>query len=132
MIETSHPGSDAAVEELPGWVRGLQRRVLDEREVAERWRAARQEEVERAASALCELAGVRRVVLFGSLARGEASPGSDVDLWVEGLEAERWLDAIAVARAAISGAEVDLVRAEAASPALRARVALEGMVLRER
>ena len=76
--------------------------------------------------------GVTRVVLFGSLARGEAGPGSDVDLWVEGLADADWLDATQVVRAAVRHAEVDVVRAECASDALRAGVAAQGVVLRER
>ncbi len=66
------------------------------------------------------------MVLFGSLARGEAGPGSDVDVRVEGPREEDGLDAVAGARAALTGAEVDVVRAEASSAALTARVAAEG------
>ena len=76
--------------------------------------------------------GVTRVLLFGSLARGEAGPGSDVDLWVEGLADADWLDATQVARSAVRHAEVDIVRAECAGDALRDGVAAQGVVLRER
>ncbi len=85
-----------------------------------------------AAEALACIPGVRRVVLFGSLARDEASAASDVDVWVEGLAEADWLQAVAKARTLIAHAEVDLVRDESASPSLRARVAAEGIVLYER
>lgn len=100
--------------------------------VAEAWRAERFTEAVEAAEGLMGFPGVTRVVLFGSLARGEAGPGSDVDLWVEGLADADWLDATQVVRAAVRHAEVDVVRAECASDALRAGVAAQGVVLRER
>jgi predicted nucleotidyltransferase len=119
-------GADARF--LRGWSR---RREL-EREAAAAWRRERLTECRAMSSALLELPGVRRVALFGSLARGEAAPGSDVDVWIEGLAESEWLSAVAVARRMVSAAEVDLVRAESASPALAARVAAEGQVLGER
>jgi predicted nucleotidyltransferase len=68
-------------------------------------------------------------MLFGSLARGSAGLESDVDLWVEGLPEEDYLEAIGVARQGIAAAEVDLVRAEWARQAVRERAMAEGVVL---
>jgi len=70
----------------------------------------------------------RKVILFGSLATGDVHPDSDVDLWVEGLEAPRHFEAVAAASARL-GVQVDLVRAEDAPDSLRARVADEGKAL---
>jgi len=39
------------------------------------------------------IVGVSRVILFGSFARDEAAPGSDLDLLVEGLDPARLLEA---------------------------------------
>jgi len=114
------------------FIRGWRARVADEREEAIAWRFARLEEVHLAAARLGAMPGVRRVVLFGSLARGTAGTGSDVDLWVEGLESSRWLDALSVVREVVTHGEVDLVRAESASESLGRRVAAEGCVLYER
>ena len=41
---------------------------------------------------------VRRVILYGSLARGEATEGSDVDLLVEANTTERFYDRMATVR----------------------------------
>lgn len=72
--------------------------------------------------------GVRRVVLFGSLARGEAGLASDVDLLVEGLKPERLFEAMAAVSREL-GADVDLVPSEAAHPAVLERALAEGEVL---
>jgi uncharacterized protein len=69
---------------------------------ASAWRAARCAEAEGVARALVERLGARRVVLFGSLARGSAGPESDVDLWVEGLPEGAYLEAVSVAREGIA------------------------------
>lgn len=113
------------------FVEAWRARAAAARVAAAAWRRARTDEAAVAAEALSRLPGVRRVLLFGSLARGEAGPGSDVDLWIEGLPEAFWLEAVAAARAHVHDAEVDLVRAEIASAALADRVAADGIVLRE-
>jgi predicted nucleotidyltransferase len=72
--------------------------------------------------------GVTRVVLFGSLARGDAGLESDVDLLVEGLLAERLFEATAMLSREL-GADVDLVPRPAARPAVLERALSEGQVL---
>lgn len=115
---------------------------MDVRELALAWR--RRDEVERldradssrglealarlAATELAERYGVRRVVLFGSVARGEATSESDVDLAVEGLAPADLLAAMAVAAERI-GRPVDLVRLEEASPSMASRIGDEGVPL---
>ena len=63
--------------------------------------------------------GVRRIALFGSLARGEANADSDVDLLVEfepgGKSFDRFL-ALADLLEHLLGRHVDLVTTEALSP----------------
>ncbi|MEZ4266211.1 MAG: nucleotidyltransferase domain-containing protein [Myxococcota bacterium] len=94
------------------------------------WRRDRLSEAADAARQVRErFPSVRRVVLFGSLARGTAGPGSDVDLWLEGLPESDWLDAVSLVRQSIRNAEVDVVRAEWARAPIAARVAAEGVVL---
>lgn len=100
-------------------------------DAARAWRLEREAEAAIAARALAAFPGVRRVVLFGGVARGEAGPGSDVDLWVEGLAEADWLDAVAAVRAIVTRADPDLVRAEWAGDALASRVGAEGRVLYE-
>ncbi len=74
---------------------------------------------------------VRRVVLFGSRARGDHGPRSDVDLAVEAPEADRraWLDLVHQLEAAETLLFVQVIRLETASPALRARILREGVTL---
>ncbi|MCB9729982.1 MAG: nucleotidyltransferase domain-containing protein [Deltaproteobacteria bacterium] len=119
-------GNSADQSYIDGW-RQRQRALA---EAAAAWRRERLSEAAEAARQLSErFPSVRRVVLFGSLARGSAGPGSDVDLWLEGLAEADWLDAVSLARQRIPHAEVDLVRAEWARAPMAARVAAEGVVL---
>ncbi len=63
--------------------------------------------------------GVRRIALFGSVARGEASADSDVDLLVEFLPERKTFDrfmALTDLLERILGRRVDLVTTEALSP----------------
>lgn len=73
--------------------------------------------------------GVRRVILVGSLARGDFAQGSDIDLVVEGLADDRFFAAGADLDAHAEGMKVDLVPLEAATSAFRDVVAGEGIVL---
>jgi uncharacterized protein len=86
---------------------------------------------ERAGAAAARLAGsfgAKRVWLFGSIAWSQAHDTSDVDLLVDGIEAQALPAAHAMAEAII-GAPVDLVRIEEAPPGLAVRVQQEGILL---
>lgn len=72
--------------------------------------------------------GARRVLLFGSLARGESAGRLDIDRAVEGLDQALELRALA-ALSDEAGCAVDLMRVEDASPRLRAAIARDGVVL---
>lgn len=75
--------------------------------------------------------GARRVVLVGSLARGDFGVGSDIDLAAEGVPADRFFEiGVALERAA-SPFRVDLIPLESASEAFLALMATEGVELRE-
>ena len=67
--------------------------------------------------------GVRRLSLFGSAARGEETPSSDLDFLVE-FERKTFRNYMELLRflEARSGRPVDLVIREALKPALRERV----------
>lgn len=75
--------------------------------------------------------GARRVLLFGSLARGGFGPGSDVDLLVEGgLEGTRLFAAGARIEALLpAGVGLDLVPWEAARAEILERALEEGRLL---
>ncbi len=76
--------------------------------------------------------GVRLAVLFGSAARGEAGPGSDLDVGVLFDPGRESAAALEVALARATGRRVDVVRLDAAPPLLRFEIARDGRVLLER
>lgn len=87
--------------------------------------------VARLVSRLSEEPCVRRVVLFGSRARGDAGPRSDVDLAVEapGASARDWLRLADLAEDADTLLAIDLIRLEHAPAHLRERISAEGREL---
>lgn len=72
--------------------------------------------------------GVRRVILTGSLARGEFRSDSDIDLLVEGLPVDALFRAGADLER-IAGRGVDLVPVESVSAVYREIVEREGRVI---
>jgi hypothetical protein len=70
---------------------------------------------------------VTAVGVFGSMARGEATPTSDVDLLVEFAERKSLLDLARLQRdlSAAIGRNVDLLTKDAISPYLRDRILSE-------
>jgi len=71
--------------------------------------------------------GARKVILFGSLVRGDARPDSDIDLAVEGLAPAETFRALARA-AEVAGRHVDLVPLEGTRPEVLAIIEREGEV----
>lgn len=77
---------------------------------------------------------VWRVILFGSRARGDARPRSDVDLAVEapGASAAEWQRLADIVEDADTLLSIDLVRLEEAPEELHRRILAEGRTLYER
>lgn len=117
-------------EELIAYVAGWRARDQQHAERAAIWRDEVRGHVDEAARLLVERFGATRVVLFGSLVRGTAGPGSDVDLLVEGLPAATFFDAAAAVDRVLGDVLVDLVPAEFARPEVLERARAEGEVLR--
>ncbi len=71
--------------------------------------------------------GARNVRIFGSLARGEAGPDSDIDILVNLDSGRSLLDIIALKQDLedLLGCEVDVVTEEAISPYIREQVLKE-------
>jgi predicted nucleotidyltransferase len=86
---------------------------------------------DRLAALLCERFGAERVVLAGSLARGEFRRGSDIDLAVEGMPPGALFRAGAALDERAGDIAVDLVPIESASPEYLRRLEREGVVLRD-
>jgi len=83
----------------------------------------------RVARLLARRYGARRVVLCGSLARGEFRRGSDIDLAVAGVPVARFFEASAAAAQSAAEFEIDVVPIESATPRYREWLACDGIVL---
>ncbi len=74
--------------------------------------------------------GVRRVILFGSLAHAAwFTPATDIDLAVEGLRHEDYWQAWRAVEEAFPDRPVDLITLETASEPLRSAIARQGVEL---
>jgi uncharacterized protein len=103
-----------------------QREQQQQAQLRERaWQVAHQ-----AAAHLRTRFGVRQVILFGSLARGDLFHAhSDVDLAVAGLDDRRYYRAVGQLQSLDPAIPVDLVRLEDAPDTLRKTIAQEGKEL---
>ena len=91
--------------------------------------------IDRAAVArICEANDIVRLRIFGSVARGEAGPDSDVDLIADFGAPKSLLDLIRIEEefADALGQPVDLLTEAALSPYIRPHVLPEARVLYER
>jgi len=75
--------------------------------------------------------GARRAGLFGSVARGEESAQSDVDILVELDDDKSLLDVIGMKQELeeVLGRPVDIVEYDAVKPAIRARILAEQVTI---
>ena len=81
------------------------------------------------AAALQEDLGIARLAVFGSVARGEASAGSDVDILVEFIgraDFDRYMT-LKERLESLLGTRVDLVTTKAIRPELRPRIEQEAV-----
>jgi len=106
------------------------RRRWEEERKADAAAAERAREIaERLTRILVDRFGVHRVVLVGSLARGEFRADSDIDLAAEGIPERELFRAGADLEREAEGFHVDLVPIESATPAFLAHLEEEGIVL---
>ncbi len=76
---------------------------------------------------------VQLAVLFGSAARGDLGPRSDVDIGLRlGVDTTETRRQVEVALGRVAGREVDIVHLDEAAPLLRFEIAREGVLLLER
>ncbi|MGQ9500500.1 MAG: type VII toxin-antitoxin system MntA family adenylyltransferase antitoxin [Anaerolineae bacterium] len=82
---------------------------------------------------LCRQSGVMCILLFGSMARGEADEESDIDLLVEFSKPISLLRLVALERELSDalGRKVDVLTKAAISPYLRERIRSEAQVIYE-
>ena len=82
---------------------------------------------------LCRLNDVSKLSVFGSLARGEATENSDIDLLVEFRKPKSLLKFVALERqmSEVLGKRIDLLTEASISPYLRDRIKAEVRVIYE-
>jgi uncharacterized protein len=89
--------------------------------------------LDRLRNALADLHAVRLGVVFGSVARGDDRPGSDVDVGVRlDPDSSALRQEIEAALGRAAGREVDVVFLDEAPPLLRFEIGADGVVLVER
>ncbi len=83
---------------------------------------------------LAALPGVERVVLFGSRARGDAAPRSDIDLAIAapGMDPVAWSRLEELVERAQTLLVIDLVRLETAGETLHQAIHRDGRILFQR
>ena len=89
---------------------------------------------QRVADLLVRFPSVDRVILFGSRARGDADPRSDIDLAINcpRATAKDWLDILDAVEDAETLLFIDLIRLEETPADLRNRIEAEGRVIYDR
>lgn len=89
--------------------------------------------VEALMNELSRFSEVRQVILFGSRARGDERPRSDIDLAVVGVQSDQaWTQIRQVAEEARTLLSIDLLRFEQADAAIKDSILREGKILYER
>ncbi len=75
--------------------------------------------------------GAKRIEIFGSYARGEAKPGSDLDIIVEFKETKSLMELVGIEQELedVLGIKVDLLTKASISPYLKKIIEKESMVV---
>jgi predicted nucleotidyltransferase len=94
-----------------------------------RWQASTRKVAESIARELVKRFGAHRVVLFGSVARGDIHKRSDIDLAVWGIPPKDFYRAVAFASGYSRDWKVDLVDAEDCRESVRRSILEEGVEL---
>lgn len=110
---------------VQGWTERARRRAAADAA----WRDKILARIDEVVALLRDDFGVRRILLFGSFARGEAKPGSDLDLLVDDLPNDRLIEATSALERLLKEVDVDLVLVRSAYPAIKARAESEGTPL---
>lgn len=118
--------SDKFQEYLEGW----RRRQEMEKELIEKRREQALLDARRIAQFLVQKYGVRKIILFGSLARGDFDLHSDLDLAIEGLDKAKYFRAL-VEVGDLTEFPVDLKYLDECQGLIRERIDKEGIVLHE-
>ena len=130
QLQTRPADMEASGEDYAPYVEGWKQRIAAEKETLRRKAAQARHAAAAAADLLVDKYRVRRLVLFGSLARGEFREESDIDLAVEGLGKGEYLKAL-VDVGRLTDTLVELKLLEECRGFFLERVLREGLVLRD-
>lgn len=115
--------------EFSSYVEGWKRKWAADEAAARARSAVAWERCERIRDLLRDVFGARRVVVTGSLARGEFRTGSDVDIAIEGVSDDQFFAASAEAQRVAGDLPLDVVPMEAGSEAYLTELRAIGVVL---
>jgi predicted nucleotidyltransferase len=113
-------------EEFDKYLAGHVKQIAREEKETQKLARQAEKKAQRIAEVLLKNYGVSKVYLFGSLARGDFTRDSDIDLAVVGLPEELFLEVYGVAEDMAMPLKVDLVLLETAEPSLKERALREG------
>lgn len=100
--------------------------------LAQERRGRLQNAVEAIVALLAAEPGITKVILFGSAARGEVGPASDIDVAVTGLKPEEFMPTWLKVERVANDIPFDLVCLEEAPVALREAIEAEGVIAFQR
>lgn len=115
--------------DLASYIEGLRARQRNSAAADASWQSHARALAAPIAALLAAEFAAERVLLFGSVGRGEAHDGSDIDLLVAGIPPARWFEACDAAARLAGKFPVDLVPWEVCRPWVRERAMAEGEVL---
>ncbi len=113
-------------EEFDKYLAGHIKQIAREEKEIQKLARQAEKKAQRIAEVLLKNYGVSKVYLFGSLAWGDFTRDSDIDLAVVGLPEELFLEVYGVAEDMATPLKVDLVLLETAEPSLKERALREG------
>ena len=113
-------------EEFAKYLAGHVKQIAQEEKEMQKLARQAEKKAQRIAEVLLKNYGVSKVYLFGSLAWGDFTRDSDIDLAVVGLPEELFLEVYGVAEDLATPLKVDLVLLETAEPSLKERALREG------
>lgn len=122
----------AAISErdMSAYAAGFRARMAAREKLRKEIEARAEEAVARVVERLRSRPGIRRIFLFGSLAKGTFQKGSDIDLAVEGLPAELHMR-VAAELEREEDFDLDLQRWEELSEGFRSAIRSYGRILHE-
>jgi len=118
-------------EEFDKYLAGHVRQIAQEEKEMRKLARQAEKKAQRIAEVLLKKYDVSKVYLFGSLAWGDFTRDSDIDLAVVGLPEELFLEVYGVAEDMATPLKVDLMLLETAEPSLKERVLREGKRLHD-